>query len=196
MPLDPPRGYRLWRAFIRTPLHKILDPPQEIPLENAGNGICKILNFKIFWLGGAYYFFYQPTIFFISHPLQNLLRIDKESQFLAMSNIKFILLPAASPPGPPTGLCPCTPLGASATPRPLARVWAFSPHSRLLYKYHRLLQILLTTLLRLSNLVDLSFEYLSFSIKQKTTILFPSLTLWGCTYLYIPCKGVPPCTLP
>ena len=28
--------------------------------------------------------------------------------------------------------------------------------------------------LRLSNLVDLSFEYLSFSNKQKTTTLFPS----------------------
>ena len=24
----PPRGYRLWRAFIRTPLHQILHPPQ------------------------------------------------------------------------------------------------------------------------------------------------------------------------
>ena len=28
MPPDPPRGYRLWRAFIRTPLRQILDPPQ------------------------------------------------------------------------------------------------------------------------------------------------------------------------
>ena len=43
MPPDPPRGYRLWWAFIRTPLHEILDLPQEIPLENAGGG-------------GAYYF--------------------------------------------------------------------------------------------------------------------------------------------
>ena len=33
MPPDPPRGYRLWRAFIQTPLHEILDLPQEIPLE-------------------------------------------------------------------------------------------------------------------------------------------------------------------
>ena len=28
MPPDPPRGYRLRRAFIRTPLRQILDPPQ------------------------------------------------------------------------------------------------------------------------------------------------------------------------
>ena len=139
MPPDPPRGNHLWRAFIRTPLHEILDPPQEIPLENAGNAICKTLDFKIFLGVGC-------QLFFISHPLQNLLRIDKESQFLAMSNIKFILLPGALPPGPPTGLCPCTPLGASAAPRPLTCVGAFGPHSRLLSKYHRLLQILLTAL--------------------------------------------------
>ena len=44
------------------------------------------------------------------------------------------------------GLCPCTLLGASAIPRPLACVGAFGPHSRLLSKYHRLLQILLTAL--------------------------------------------------
>ena len=29
MPPDPPRGYRLRRAFIRTPLRQILDPPQQ-----------------------------------------------------------------------------------------------------------------------------------------------------------------------
>ena len=63
-----------------------------------------------------------------------------------MSNIKFILLLGASPPGPPTGLCPCTLLGALATPRPLTCVGAFGPRSRLLSKYHRLLQILLTAL--------------------------------------------------
>ena len=28
MPPDPPRGYGFWRAFILTPLHQILDPPQ------------------------------------------------------------------------------------------------------------------------------------------------------------------------
>ena len=44
------------------------------------------------------------------------------------------------------GLCPCTLLGASAIPRPLTCVGAFGPHSRLLSKYHRLLQILLTAL--------------------------------------------------
>ena len=59
MPLDPPRDFRLWLAFIRIPLHEILDSPQEIALENAGNGICKTLDFKIFLGvggGGAYYF--------------------------------------------------------------------------------------------------------------------------------------------
>ena len=35
---------------------------------------------------------------------------------------------------------------AGAAPRPLACLGAFSPHSRLLSKYHRLLQILLTAL--------------------------------------------------
>ena len=58
MPPDPPRGYRLWWAFIQTPLHEILDPPQEIPLENAGNGICKTLDFKgVLGVG-------VPTIFY------------------------------------------------------------------------------------------------------------------------------------
>ena len=74
----------------------------------------------------------------------------KESQFLAVSNVKFILLLGALPPGAPTGLCPCTLLGASAPPpRPLACAGAFGPrypHSHLLSKYHRLLQILLTAL--------------------------------------------------
>ena len=54
MPPDPPRGYRLRRAFIQTPLHEIC--PRKY-LENAGNGICKTLDFKIFLgVGGAYYF--------------------------------------------------------------------------------------------------------------------------------------------
>ena len=84
------------------------------------------------------------------------MRIDKESQFLTMSNIKLILLPGALPPGPPTGLCPCTPLGVSAAPRPLTCVGAFGPHSRLLSKYHRLLQILLTALQLSMNMSFLS----------------------------------------
>ena len=57
MPLDPPRGYCLSRAFIRTPLHEILDPPQEIPLENSGNGICKDSRFQNFLGGGGAYYF-------------------------------------------------------------------------------------------------------------------------------------------
>ena len=97
MPPDPPRGYRLWWAFIWTPLHEILDPPQKIPLENAGNSICKTLDFKFSWGWGC-------LLFFISHPLQNLLRIDKESEFLAMSTIKFI--------------CPCTLLERQPSPDP------------------------------------------------------------------------------
>ena len=32
MPPDPPRGNRLRRAFIRTPLRQILDPPQDVTL--------------------------------------------------------------------------------------------------------------------------------------------------------------------
>ena len=47
---------------------------------------------------------------------------------------------------PPTGLCPCTLLGASAAPRPLACVGASGPHSCILSKYHHLIQILLTAL--------------------------------------------------
>ena len=31
VPPGPPRGYRLRRAFIRTPLRQILDPPQRSP---------------------------------------------------------------------------------------------------------------------------------------------------------------------
>ena len=61
MPPDPPMGYRLWRAFIRTPLHEILDLPQEIPLENAGNAICKTLDFKIFLGVGVPTIFWQPS---------------------------------------------------------------------------------------------------------------------------------------
>ena len=57
---DPPRDNRLWLAFIQSPLHEILDPPQEIPLENAGNGICKTLDFKIFLGVGVPTIFYQP----------------------------------------------------------------------------------------------------------------------------------------
>ena len=70
----------------------------------------------------------------------------RKGNFWYCQNVKFILLPGALPPGPPTGLCPCTPLGASAIPRPLVCVGASSPQSRLLEKYHCLLQILLTAL--------------------------------------------------
>ena len=111
-------------------------------------------------------------LYFISHPLQNSLRIDKESQFLAMSNIRFILLPGASPPGPPTGLCPCTPLGASAAPRPLACLGTFGPHSRLLSKYHCLLQILLTALLDCK--IPGPLIYIS-SNKNKTIVIYVAL---------------------
>ena len=58
---DPPRGYRLWWAFIQTPLHEILDSPQEMPLKNAGNHISKILDIKIFLGVGVPTIFYQPS---------------------------------------------------------------------------------------------------------------------------------------
>ena len=162
MPPGPPRGYHLWRVFIQTPLHEILDLPQEIPLENAGNGICKTLDCKIFLgVAGACYF-YQPST-------SKLIENYKESQCLAMPNIKFILFPEALPPGPPTGLCPCTLLGASAAPRPLACLGAFGPHSCLLSKYHRLLQILFTALQRQ---IDSSWVY--------WTTLCQSSVDWGC----------------
>ena len=61
MPPDPTRGYRLWWVFICTLLHEILDPPQEIPLENAGNGICKTLDFKGVLGVGVPTIFYQPS---------------------------------------------------------------------------------------------------------------------------------------
>ena len=44
----------------------------------------------------------------------------RKGNFWQFQNIKLILLLEAFPPGRPTGLCPCTPLGASAVPRPLA----------------------------------------------------------------------------
>ena len=61
MPPDPTRGYRLWWVFICTLLHEILDPPQEIPLENAGNGICKTLDFKGILGVRLPTIFYQPS---------------------------------------------------------------------------------------------------------------------------------------
>ena len=44
MPPDPPRGYRLRRAFIRTPLRQILDPPQSNGLNNE---IMLLISTKI-----------------------------------------------------------------------------------------------------------------------------------------------------
>ena len=45
MPPDPPRGYRLRRAFIRTPLRQILDPPQK-PVEFSSPRSVRNPNFK------------------------------------------------------------------------------------------------------------------------------------------------------
>ena len=44
-PPDPPRAYRLRRAFIRTPLPQILDPPQTNHTQDTShhlglNGLC------------------------------------------------------------------------------------------------------------------------------------------------------------
>ena len=43
MPPDPPRGYRLRRAFIRTPLRQILDPPQNY-MHWASHGSWALVN--------------------------------------------------------------------------------------------------------------------------------------------------------
>ena len=77
-----------------------------------------------------------------------LVRISlRKSNFWQCQKVKLILPPGALPPGPPTGLCPCTPLGASSTPKPLACRGASSPHSCLLSKYLHPLQIVLTALI-------------------------------------------------
>ena len=51
---------------------------------------------------------------------------------------------------------------------------------------HFLLQVLLLLVKAHSNLVDLSFEYLCFSSKWKTTILFPVLS----HFFNGPCRGI------
>jgi len=43
----------------------------------------------------------------------------RKGNFWQCQNVKLVLLPGVCPTGPPTGLCPCTPLGTSAVPRPL-----------------------------------------------------------------------------
>ena len=71
----------------------------------------------------------------------------RRGTFDKRKSLKFILLPGASPPGLPTGLCPCTPLGAAQAPRPLAKAGAYGPQCRLLSKnLLLLLKIILTTL--------------------------------------------------
>ena len=116
MPPDPPRGTAFGGRLTEPLFMKSWIRPRKYLLKMLEMAFARLYTSKFSW-----------------HPLRNLLRIDKESQFVAMSNIKFILLQR-------------TPLGASAAPRPLACVGAFSPTSRLLSKYHRLLQILLTAL--------------------------------------------------
>ena len=53
------------------PLRGILDPPQEIPLENAGNGICKTLDFRsLAYVGPSApiaIYFQNITVFFKSY---------------------------------------------------------------------------------------------------------------------------------
>jgi len=114
----------------------------EIPLENAGNGICKTLDFKIFSggrgcvCGGCLLFFYQPSTSkltdnkyikqltndqYCSFQEVRLVRIPlRKGNFWQCQNVKFSLLLGALPPGPPTGICPCTLLGALAAPKPPA----------------------------------------------------------------------------
>ena len=51
----------------------------------------------------------------------------RRANFSQRENLKSVLLPGASPPGPPTGRCPCTLLGAWAAPRPLASWGPWAP---------------------------------------------------------------------
>ena len=57
----PPQGLPPLASVYPNPLHEILDLPQEIPLENAGNAISKTLDFKIFLGVGVPTIFYQPS---------------------------------------------------------------------------------------------------------------------------------------
>ena len=84
-------------------------------------------------------------IFFYEKRLLELIAFRKGS-FSKCENTKSILLPGASPPGPPTGLCPCTPLGAWAAPRPLASAGVCDTRCHLLSVYLHLLKSFLTTL--------------------------------------------------
>ena len=72
---------------------------------------------------------------------------SRRGNFRWWKNPTFVLLQGALPPGPPTGRCPCAPLGDPAAPDPLLSVRAFSPQCRLLSYILLLLQIFLTTLL-------------------------------------------------
>ena len=110
MPPDPPRGYRLWWGFIRTPLHEILDPPQEIPLENAGNGICKTLDFKGVVGGGAYYFL--SAIHFKTY-WEQIRKVNFWQRRTLNSFCFWGFVPCA-----PNGLCPCTHWGRQPPPDP------------------------------------------------------------------------------
>ena len=85
-------------------------------------------------------------IFYYEKRLLDLIAFRKGS-FSKCENTKSILLPGALPPGPPTGRCPCTPLGASAAPRPLASGGVFDTTCHLLSIYLHLLKNFLTTLL-------------------------------------------------
>ena len=49
----------------------------------------------------------------------------QESQFQQRENLKSVLLPGASPPGPLMGHCPCTPLGSSGLP--VVVTFSYSP---------------------------------------------------------------------
>ena len=77
-------------------------------------------RFQNFLQGGGW------LLFFISHPLQNLYRIDKESQFLEMSNIKFILLRG-------TGALPLYPAGGVSRPQTPCLYGGQRPHSIAIY---------------------------------------------------------------
>ena len=72
--------------------------------------------------GGLDIFWNHTLMIFIQKQILLLLTLlsAQESQFQQRENLKSVLLPGASPPGPLTGHCPCT-------PPPVAVTFSYSP---------------------------------------------------------------------
>ena len=76
------------------------------------------------------------------------------------------LLSIALSPGPLTGCCPCTQVGAWAAPRPLAWWGASGPQCRLLSLILLLLEIFLTTLIFILLIFQVIYIYTCGQISQ------------------------------